>query len=635
MNTFEELITISDLNDRHRAVKRIFSLSTKPFDISPKSVFELAITALINLTERLDNIDDVFCKKSAQRKLNDDKFINRCLNTYQYRHSHNVKFPDYRAKGTLRLKADSPQFPKENFQHSFGYAQNAADINYSTFLCSEFIYKNELLCIGSALISHHVEIEKALVKLGLTAELLKQIKVYLDSIPKEQSIENLLGNYLPQVRFPFFNNDDLSLTPVVSNEMQSKVHQYCSTNFTSSHIYNLERSANVGSFTASVGGKVRLFKSLPRGLNSYHTRHDIFWNKGELLDILKKYQALNNSLVTSNEKSLVKSNYFKSLVNNLTYWKLSNTKNQLQLDATELTKLLDVNLSKHKKLSKFSYQPEFSSLFKRVFQHINKQSDLDNILTTTSDGSESFIIIPNLKVNDANAMSTGCTVGFPSLIGIWGFIHKFERNINEFNNFKIKFDSFALCIHDFCLSKRTPSKEAYLKDKKNIIAPGLVDSIECDLSVSLVLSVSGKEQLDSNILQSALPIHLCGGNVHLSLKDLPQLSHVESFNEAIKLIDNLHGKWLIPQTHEKKTLNDFLDMFKIEQFVLVSSGYIFLEKPTSKGGVLGDLQHAFSESILNCACLVKYAHSQSHTRLFWSYQQTEQSVFCQVKGEEP
>ncbi|WP_232824723.1 hypothetical protein [Algibacillus agarilyticus] len=43
----------------------------------------------------------------------------------------------------MRLRADSPQFPKENFQHSFGYAQNAADINYSTFLCSEFIYKND------------------------------------------------------------------------------------------------------------------------------------------------------------------------------------------------------------------------------------------------------------------------------------------------------------------------------------------------------------------------------------------------------------------------------------------------------------------------------------------------------------
>ena len=418
----------------------------------------------------------------------------------------------------------------------------------------------------------------------------------------------------------------LSITPVISNEIQSKTHQYCSKNFTSSCVYNLERSANVGSLAASVGGKLRLFKSLPKSLNSYHTRYDDFWRKSELLDILTQYQALNSVLITSNEKSLVINNYFKSLVNNIKCWKLSNTKSQKQFDITELTKLLNLDLSHHKKLSKFSYQPEYSKLFKSAFQHIIKNLDLEEHLTVIADNSEYFILVPNLRVNDANAMSTGCTVGIPSLIGIWGFIHKFERNINELNISKIKFDGFALCIHDFCLSKRTPSKEAYLRDKKNIITPGLIDSIECDLSVSLVLRVSSEEQIGSNILQSALPTHLCGGSVHLNLNDLPHLAHIKNFNESIKLIGNQHGKWLIPQAHEKETLNDFLDTFKVEQFVLVTSGYIFLEQPTFKEGVLGELQHAFSENTLNCARLVKYTYSQSHTRLFWSYKFSDQSV---------
>lgn len=626
MGTFDELIAIPDLNERNRAVKRIFSLSTEPVDISAKAVYELAIIALINLTDPLDSIDDIFCRKSAKCKLVDEEFIKRCINTYQYRHSHNVKFPDYRARGALRLKANTPQFTKECFQHSFGYAQNAADINYSIFLCAEFIYKDELHCIGSALSDNNVEIENILINFGLTAKSLQVIKAHLESIPKMRTIENLTGNYLPQVRFPFFNDDYLSITPVISNEIQSKIHQYCSKNFTSSFVYNLERSANVGSLATSVGGKLKLFKSLPKGLNHYHTRYDDFWRKSELLDILTNYDALNNALITSNEKSLVKNNYFKSLVNNIKYWKLSNTKSKKLFDITELTKLLNLDLSRHKNLSKFSYQPEYSKLFKRALQHIIKTPTLEEHSTVSSDSDESFILIPNLRVNEANAMSTGCTVGIPSLIGTWGFIHKFERNINELNSSKIKFDSFALCIHDFCLSKRTPSKEAYLRDKKNIITPGLIDSIECDLSVSLVLRFSSEEQLGSSILQSALPTHLCGGSTHLNLKDLPQLTHVKSFNESIKLIGNQHGKWLIPQVHEKETLNDFLDMFKGEQLVLVTSGYIFLEQPSLKEGILGGHQHAFSESILNCARLVKHTYSQNHARLFWSYKFSDQSV---------
>ena len=627
MDTFEELIAIPDFNERNRVVKRIFSLSTAPFDITSKSVYELAIIALINLTETLESIDDVFCRKSAKCKLVDEEFIKRCINTYQYRHSHNVKFPDYRARGALRLKAKIPQFPKECFPHSFGYAQNAADINYSIFLCAEFIYKDQLLCVGAALIDNNVELVNILLNLGLTTKSLKVIKAHLESIPKVQTIENLTGNYLPQVRFPFLNDDYLSLTPVIPNEMQSKIHQYCSKNFTSSFAYHLDRSANVGSLAASVGGKLKLFKSLPKGLNHYHTRYDDFWRKSELLDILTKYEALNNALITSNEKAMVKNDYFKLLVNNIKYWKMSNKKSKKVSDVTELTKLLSLDLSHNKKLSKYSYEPEYSNLFKRAFQHIVKNLDLEEPSTVNSDNAESYILIPNLSVNDANAMSTGCTVGFPSLIGLWGFIHKFERNINDLSSSKTKFDSFALCIHDFCLSKRTPSKEAYLKDKKNIITPGLIDSIECDLSVSIVLRVSSEEQLGSSILQSALPTHLCGGSTHLNLKDLPQLTHVKSFNESVKLINNKHGKWLIPQVREKETLNDFLDTFRLGPFCLVNSGYMFLEQPTFKEGVLGNLQHAFSENILNCARLVKHTYSRSHTRLFWLYKFSDKSVF--------
>ena len=193
MDSLKEAISIPDKSQKHRAVKQFFSLSTAPINIAGQA--ELAIVALINLTERLEVIDDVFCRNNAKNKLLDEKFLNRCINTYQYRHSHNVKFPDYRAHGTLRLKPKSCQFPRDNFKNSFGYAQTGADINYSIFLCAEFIFNNQLVCVGSALVNNNTGIQNALRSLGLSTKALNHMKSQLQTIPEEQTIENLTGNY--------------------------------------------------------------------------------------------------------------------------------------------------------------------------------------------------------------------------------------------------------------------------------------------------------------------------------------------------------------------------------------------------------------------------------------------------------
>ncbi len=625
MDSLKEAIAIPDKSQKHRAIKLLFSLSTTPINIAGQA--ELAIVALINLTERLEFIDDVFCRNNAKNKLLDEKFLNRCINTYQYRHSHNVKFPDYRAQGTLRLKPENCQFPEDSFKNSFGYAQTGADINYSIFLCAEFIYNNQLVCIGSALLNNDTRIQNALRSIGLSTKALNHMKYQLQAIPEEQTIENLAGNYLPQLRFPFFNDEYISLSPVICNEFQSKVHQYCSQHFNFSTVYNLERSANVGSLAASTGGKLKLFKSIPNRLKSNHTQFDDYWNKYELLNILIRYQDLRNLLVTNNKKSLFKHKYFEALVDNIKYWKQSKSKVLAFLDPIQLAKAFNLDLSNHKKLSKFSYQPEFSRLFIEVFHHVIKYESADVKPVKIVNMAESFILIPNLSINDANAMSTGATVGLPSLIGVWGFIHKFERNIKQFNNIDIKIHSFAACIHEFSLSKRTPTKESYLKGNKKVLAPGLIDSIECDLSMSLVLRVSVQEKLNSNALQNSLPTKLCGGSVNLNHKDLSNFAHFESFNVAIKSISHKYGKWIAPHESEKNKLNQFLNTFHKGHFVLVCSGYLFLEKPADKHGVLDNLKHSFSESMLSCAILTKHIYSQSHERLFWSYNFTETSIF--------
>jgi CRISPR-associated protein Csy2 len=625
MGTFLELMSIKDKSEKNKAIKKAFSPATLPVDISGH--LTLAIISLINLTDKLGVIEDVLSEKRARIKLLDNEFVNRCINTYQYRHSHNVKFPDYRVRGSLRLSPEITQFPKENFKNSCSYAQTGADINISNFLCAEFIYKEQLTCIGTALVDGNSEIKSILKELGVAESNLNSLELVLREASTEQTIDDLTENYFSQLRFPFFNEQYVSISPVVSNDLQTKVHQFCTENYHSSITFNLERSANVGTLAASVGGRIKLLKSIPKGLKYHHTYYDNAWNKQELLDVLVNYEELKRALTTSNTKKILRSKYFNRLLQNLRVWNEKNSQTLYGLDPIALSHRLNLELSNHIKLSQFSYQPEYTRLFVNALNHIKNDSDNSRYVSKKPESSDTFIVIPNIKVNDANAMNSNCTVGIPSLMGLWGFIHKFERNINQLNHSIVKINGFAVCIHDYTLPKRASSKEVYQRKNKQIVTPGLIDSIQCDLSVSLVLRVISQKELSSNVLLNSLPTHLCGGSVHLGLKDLAHITHIKDFDCVDKTITNKQGKWLVPCIKEHDTVAELLNTSQAYNLAIVNTGYLFLEKPKHKEGILDDLQHAFSECILSSAELIKYTHSKDYHKLFWSYNFTEQSVF--------
>ncbi len=625
MDTFLELTSITDKPEKNKAIKRAFSPSTLPVDISGH--LTLAIISLINLTDRLDVIEDVLSEKRARIKILDNEFLNRCINTYQYRHSHNVKFPDYRVRGSLRLEPETSQFPKENFKNSCSYAQTGADINISIFLCAEFIYNEKLTCIGTAIVDGNIEIKSILKKLGVAESNLNSLELMLREVSTEQTIDDFTENYFAQLRFPFFNQRYVSITPVLSNVLQTKVHQFCTENYHSSITFNLERSANVGTLAASVGGRIKLLKSIPKGLKYHHTYYDNAWNKKELLDVLVNYEELKRALTTSNTKKLLRSKYFDRLVQNLRVWNENNSQTLYGLDAIALSHRLNFGLSNHIKLSQFSYQPEYSRLFLNAFNQIKNDKDNSSNVLNKPASNETFIVIPNINVNDANAMNSNCTVGIPSLMGLWGFIHKFERNINQVNHSNVKINGFALCIHDYTLPKRASSKEVYQRKNKQIVTPGLIDSIQCDLSVSIVARVISQKELSSNILLNSLPTHLCGGSVHLELKDLAHITHIKDFDCVDKTITNKQGKWLVPCIKKHDTMTELLNTSQAYNLAIVNTGYLFLENPKHKEGVLDDLQHAFSECILSSAELIKHTRSNDYRKLFWSYNFTEKSIY--------
>ncbi|KMT66750.1 type I-F CRISPR-associated protein Csy2 [Catenovulum maritimum] len=626
MNSFDEIAKIKDIQDRNRAFKRAFSAVTPFVDITNSP--DLACCALINLTERLDLVDNVLDKEQALAKLSNDKFIKRSLNTFKYRHSHNLKFPDYRAHGTLRLKPLKYQFSQEPYQNRQGYAQTASDVNASIFLCAEFLIQGHLTCIGKALIDRNTIIENQLLELGLSQCNLDLMKNELDGITNNQTIDDLEANFFPQLRFPNGQNQYISLTPVISHFIQSQVHKYCISNYKSSMNYSMERSANVGSLAASTGGKVKLFKSLPSKLNFKHTNKTTKWNRFEFNEIMHSYRNLNDGLVTPNTRVQLNKKMMESLTVNLTQW-LKTKCRRLDNEPTthELVRLFNLDLSYHNKLSQYAYNPYFTKLFTRAFNNTANLSS--NIGKTSQNNSknQNFLLLPNLQINDANALNSGYAVGFPSLTGISGFIHKLQLNINNLHNLKVQLSDFAICIHKYCLANRSYTKELELTSNNKLVSPGLVDSVECDLSISVVIKMNNSENLPSDILINSLPTHFCGGSVHINLDDLSLLQQINNFEKIVEAIPDKNGQWLSPYQIEKTTIEDLLNAANFSRnLILINSGYLFLEVPTNKLGVIDNLKHAFAENVLSIANLTSFNYGTNYSRLFWSLHVSEYEI---------
>ena len=128
-----------------------------------------------------------------------------------------------------------------------------------------------------------------------------------------------------------------------------------------------------------------------------------------------------------------------------------------------------------------------------------------------------FLLIPHLKIHNANAMSSPYTIGFPAMTAWLGAIHALQRHLhqNQFTDIKLK--NMAISCHQFDLqtykgsndftysivSKRIPLvfDEKY-KDKEYgsqfsskydapLTGAAFVEEARCHLEVSLLVELQG------------------------------------------------------------------------------------------------------------------------------------------------
>ncbi len=164
------------------------------------------------------------------------------------------------------------------------------------------------------------------------------------------------------------------------------------------------------------------------------------------------------------------------------------------------------------------------------------------------------LLLPHIKVQNANALSSPFTVGFPAMTAWLGAMHALQRKVNAAGSEGLQnliFSSVAVVSHgmdlqtkfvdgDFVQSiivpKRPPSTKKELTDFNAGSAPSFIEEARCHLNVSLLIEYSRINKDDEEALIGQVTHHLnvsmkiAGGDI-LSFQK-PTLHRIEEGNDA-------------------------------------------------------------------------------------------------------
>ena len=150
------------------------------------------------------------------------------------------------------------------------------------------------------------------------------------------------------------------------------------------------------------------------------------------------------------------------------------------------------------------------------------------------------LLIPHIKVHNANALSSPYTIGFPAMTAFLGGVHALQRILNHGNFKEVNFKSVAVVCHEIDLQTYKGQGDYVYSivgtgnplDKSGK-RPAFIEEARCHLDVSLVIEYEGIEKDDEDEgleeIKTALyaKMKLAGGDIL-------------SFNipEFLKIIDN-------------------------------------------------------------------------------------------------
>lgn len=160
-----------------------------------------------------------------------------------------------------------------------------------------------------------------------------------------------------------------------------------------------------------------------------------------------------------------------------------------------------------------------------------------------------FLIIPQIQIHNANALSSPYTIGFPAMTAWLGGVHALQRKLNAAQFDELVFTRTAIACHSIEL-QTYKGRGDYVHSiigtgnplDKNGKRPSFIEEARCHLSVSLVIEYQGVDGDDADAFLAAVKaqlntLKLAGGDI-LDFKT-PELLKVDGDGELAKLTRKL------------------------------------------------------------------------------------------------
>ena len=613
----KELLAIDDVKERNAKLKRAFNFATLPIAID--GFEQEAVIILINITIKLESVNDVLSSTAAKQLLADSVHIEKCLSTLNYLQTHNIKYPDSRCKGVIRAvkhKAYPKRFISVEDVKPFEWSHNSADINRCLLFGASFILDNEVTTLTKEITKGNIKICEILNKLGMKPSLFSNIKPYAQRLETSQFPASIEHIQTKEVRIISPTQEYISVTPIAPYILQRDIHLACKQRAFKYTVINHSRSSSVGGFAAACGGKVQALCYLPRGLKrslNLAEKPVDFLDKDDwklLLEYINDQPQADTFMIRKELTTEFKEVLVKLLMN---WFKTKPTSE----DLTELSHQFHHWLSTFTLGHKLAYHPNLLQPVRNGLKQI-QQHQLPKPKTANT-----YLVLQGLSVSHANAMASPYLYGVPALNAFDGFITNYCRRYSALVDEAVSHKKFAICFHQFSLQRSSISREPEPKSSKSFATPSMQDDRNTNFTVSLVIQLNETIEIDKSLLLAALPNRLAGGVTHLPITQ--NLLVMNSMCEAVKQVsENNQGCWLIDDSANFSLSTDKSSLSQLQKYLAdnhyaspIMSGMLLLEEAQHRIGSFEGLPHVFVEPLLSVAKWQSYIKFNELDILFW------------------
>ncbi|MEI6746984.1 MAG: type I-F CRISPR-associated protein Csy2, partial [Methylococcaceae bacterium] len=192
---------------------------------------------------------------------------------------------------------------------------------------------------------------------------------------------------------------------------------------------------------------------------------------------------------------------------------------------------------------------------------------------------KSILLLPHIKIQNANALSSPYTIGFPAMTAWLGAVHALQRKLNQADFEELKFKSVGVACHDLNLQTHK-GRGDYVHSivstgnplDKDGGRPAFIEEARCHLDVSLIIEVENLPFNDSELIDQ---VTTCLQRLKIASGDILSCGKIE----LLTIHDEVTHRALM-----RKLMPSYFLIERRELMIEASPSLRSPPRPPSKGG---------------------------------------------------